>query len=73
MAKGAASALLPVLDARVSEAAKKHRSHPSTPAALGRALVRLAPDLRQVGVYVHRERTGKARARLWLIEYRGED
>ena len=70
--EGAASALLPLLDARVSEAARKHRSHPSTPAALGKALVRLAPDLRQVGVDVRRHRcTGDARERRWVIEYKG--
>ncbi len=59
----AAGALLPLLDARMNEAAKKHRSHPSTPAALGKALVRLAPDLRQVGVDVRRHRTGQDRDR----------
>ncbi len=56
---GAAGALLPLFDARVSDAAKKHRSHPSTPAALDKALVRLAPDLRQVGVDVRRHCTGQ--------------
>ncbi len=56
---GAAGALLPLLDARMNEAAKKHRSHPSTLAALGKALVRLAPDLRQVGVDVRRHCTGQ--------------
>ncbi len=45
-------------------AAKKHRSHPSTPAALGKALVRLAPDLRQVGVDVRGHRTGQDRVRV---------
>ncbi len=67
-----ASELLPWIDARVSEQAKKHRSHPSTPAALGKALVRLAPDLRQVGVDVRRHRTGQDRARVWVIKHKGE-
>ncbi len=55
--------MLPLLDARMNEAAKKHCSHPSTLAALGKTLVRLAPDLRQVDVDVRRHRTGQDRDR----------
>ncbi len=70
--EGSASDLIPLLDDIVTEATKKHRSWPSTPATLGRALMRLAPDLRGIGVDVRRERRGKGRARIWVVECKGE-
>ena len=44
-------------------AGSRASSPTSTPTALGKALVRLAPDLRQVDVDVRRHRTGQDRDR----------
>ncbi len=70
--EGSASELIPILDGREAEATKKHRSWPSTPSTLGRALMRMAPDLRGVGVDVQRDFRGKNRDRVWVIEHKGE-
>ena len=65
--EGSASELLPLIDARVSDSIRKHRSFPSTPAALGGALARLAPSLRAVGIDATQGRGGKERKRTWTI------
>lgn len=65
--EGSASELLPLIDARVSDSIRKHRSFPSTPAVLGAALARLAPSLRAVGIDMIQGRGGKDRKRTWTI------
>ena len=70
--EGSASELLPLIDARVSDSIRKHRSFPSTPAALGGALARLAPSLRAVGIDMIQGRGGKDRKRTWTILYKAD-
>jgi putative DNA primase/helicase len=67
--EGSASELLPLVEGRVSDSTRKHRSFPSTPATLGAALARLAPPLRTVGVDARKGRVGRERQRTWTIRY----
>jgi len=66
--EGTASELLPVLDERVTEAARRARSWPTTAAGLGGRLRRVAPALRSVGVVVTQRREGQDRRRIWTID-----
>ncbi len=70
--EGSAIDLLPLIDARVADSTRKHRSWPSTGQALGGALRRLAPALRTVGVDVSNLRVGHARQRTWIIQHRAD-
>lgn len=70
--EGSASELLPLLENRVSETTRRHRSWPTSPSALGGWLGRLAPALRNVGVDLRFMRVGKGRRRTWIIQRLGE-
>ena len=67
---GSASELLPLIDSRVSESIRKHRSFPKTPEAVGSALKRFAAALRTVGVDLRFDRVGQKRKRTWTIHYK---
>jgi hypothetical protein len=59
--QGTASELLDLLGGRAGDATRKQRAWPKTPLALSKALRRLAPNLRTVGVAVTFSRQGKKR------------
>jgi len=60
---GTATELLTALEGSVDEKITKRKEWPKTPAGLGGALRRLAPDLRGVGLEVEFDREGKNRRR----------
>jgi hypothetical protein len=71
--EGTARALLEELTALVSEGLRKSRAWPKTPRGLSGHLRRIAPNLRNVGIYVHfgeRDNHDHKRSRLLRIENR---
>ena len=58
---GTASDLLAELDAAANEQTKRLKSWPKTPQAMGGALSRLAPNLRQAGIAVNYDRKKNSR------------
>jgi hypothetical protein len=69
--EGTAAGLLDMLDHQVSEAIRKSRRWPHTPRGLSDAVTRATTTLRQLGIYVSRDRAKtKDRQRLILIDRR---
>ncbi len=71
--EGTAAELQTTLENRYcSEQTKNRRDWPKNPQAVGKALRRIAPNLRQAGIDVQFERgTGKSRRRLILLRKSG--
>jgi len=59
---GKASALLPMLTQFVDEATTRQSNWPKRPNTLSNALLRIAPNLRALGVEVDRDRSNSSRA-----------
>ena len=71
---GTANELLGELETHYSdEAQRQRRGWPRSPSALGKAIRRLAPNLRQAGIDVQSPRpTGKSRQRVMVLEKDGK-
>ena len=69
---GTATELLKELNTRVDDTTRKEKDWPKSPQAIGNNVWRLAPNLRNVGVDIQRDREGKKGIRKIKIEFKEE-